>query len=343
MRNPSILFLSVTLLAVIGYRLPNSIAETEISSNGQTRIVRLDPRFDRIVPDHANPEKIADGFKWVEGPVWSRQGGYLLFSDIPANSVYQWQEGKGISLFLRPSGYTGSAPFAGKEPGSNGLAIDGEGRLVLTQHGDRRIARRENNGQLSVLISQYQGKRLNSPNDLVFKSNGDLYFTDPPFGLAMAFDDPKKELPFQGVYRLSPNNKLTLLISDIKAPNGIAFSPDEKTLYVTDVDFNRPAWLAYEVKGDGTVQNGRVFFDASRWKKPPFFGPDGMKVDKEGNLFGARPGGVSIFAPDGTHLGSIELGGTTSNLAWGDDGSVLYITGGTAIYRIRLSTRGAGF
>jgi gluconolactonase len=303
----------------------------------------LDPLFDKLVPRDAVLEKIADGFKWVEGPTWNRKEGYLLFSDIPNNSVFKWQEGKGVTLFLKPSGYSGSAPFEGKEPGSNGLAFDSSGRLVLAQHGDRRIARRENDGRITVLVDRYQGKRLNSPYDLVYRSNGDLYFTDPPFGLAKAFDDPKKELPYQGVYRLSSNGKLTLLISDIKAPNGIAFSPDEKKLYVSDVDFNRAAWRVYEVNKDGTVSNGRVFADASKWKKEPFFGPDGFKLDKEGNLFGARPGGISIFAPDGTHLGNIELGSPTSNVAWGDDGSVLYITANTAIYRIRLTTKGAGF
>ena len=194
-----------------------------------------------------------------------------------------------------------------------------------------------------MLADRYQGKRINSPNDLVFKSNGDLYFTDPPFGLPKAFDDQGKELPFQGVYRLSKDGKLTLLIKDIKAPNGIAFSPDEKTLYVSDVNFERSAWLAYVVKADGTVANGRIFADAGRWKKAPFFGPDGFKVDRNGNLFGARPGGVSVIAPDGTHLGSIETGAPTSNVNWGEDGSTLFITGGTAVYRLRTSTRGAGW
>ncbi len=305
-------------------------------------VVRLDPRFDAIVPPNPKVYKLAENFTWVEGPVWNREGQYLLFSDIPKNAVYKWKEGEGVSLFLNPSGYSGTEPFEGMEPGSNGLTFDATGRLVLAQHGDRRIARLEPDGRKVALGDRYEGKRINSPNDLVFKSNGDLYFTDPPFGLPGAFDDPQK-LPFQGVYRLSKDGTLTLVIKDIKAPNGVAFSPDEKTLYVSDVDPKRAAWLAYDVKDDGTVTNGRVFFDATRWRKDPFFGPDGMKIDKQGNLFGARPGGVSVFAPDGTHLGSIETGRPTSNLAWGDDGSTLYITGGTSVYRIRLSTKGAGF
>ncbi|MGQ0811704.1 MAG: SMP-30/gluconolactonase/LRE family protein, partial [Nitrospiraceae bacterium] len=258
-------------------------------------IVRLDPRFDQLVPSDAKMEKIADGFTWVEGPVWDKQGGYLLFSDIPANSVYKWKRGEAVSLFLKASGYSGTSPFAGKEPGSNGLTFDQNGQLVLCRHGDRQIAGLESDGRFTVLADRYDGKRFNSPNDLVFKSNGDLYFTDPPFGLPRAFDDPQKA-PVQGVYRLVKNGTVTLLIKDLKAPNGIAFSPDEKILYVSDVDPRRAAWLAYDVKEDGAVTNGRVFFDATRWRKDPFFGPDGFKVDQHGNIFGARPGGISVIA-----------------------------------------------
>ena len=305
-------------------------------------IVRHDPRFDVLVPKGAKLEKIADGFTWVEGPVWNKKERALLFSDIPANTVYRWKDGGGIKPFLEPSGYSGATPFSGKEPGSNGLSFDANGRLVLCQHGDRQIARLETDGTLTVLADRYNGHRINSPNDLVFRANGDLYFTDPPFGLPKAFDDPDKA-PVQGVYRVSQDGKLTLLIVDIKAPNGIAFSPDEKTLYVSDVDPKRAAWLAYDVKPDGTVTNGRVFFDATRWRKDPFFGPDGFKVDQDGNLFGARPGGISVIAPDGTLLGTIETGQPTSNVAWGEDGSTLFVTGGSSVYRIRLATKGIGY
>ncbi len=309
---------------------------------GVATIVRHDPRFDALISKGAKLEKIADGFIWVEGPVWDKKERTLLFSDIPANTVYRWKEGKGIGPFLRPSGYSGTGSFAGKEPGSNGLTFDANGRLVLCKHGDRQIARLEADGAFTVLADRYNGHRINSPNDLVFKSNGDLYFTDPPFGLPGAFDDPDKA-PVQGVYRVSWDGQLTLLISDIKAPNGIAFSPDEKTLYVSDVNPNRAAWLAYDVKEDGTVANGRVFFDATRWRKDPFFGPDGFKVDQNGNLFGARPGGISVFSPDGTHLGDIETGQPTSNVAWGEDGHTLFVTGGSSVYRIRLTTKGSGY
>jgi len=306
------------------------------------KIDRLDPRFDQLVPNDAKLEKIADGFTWVEGPVWHKQGGYLLFSDIPSNSVYRWKPGEGLSLFVKNSGYSGTTPFAGKEPGSNGLTLDSQGRLVLCRHGDRQIGRMEANGVIVPLVDHYDGHRINSPNDLVFKSNGDLYFTDPPFGLPKAFDDPSKA-PVQGVYRLSNNGTVTLLIHDIKAPNGIAFSPDEKTLYVSDVDPKRAAWLAYDVTQDGTVTNGRVFFDATRWRKDPFFGPDGFKVDQQGNIFGARPGGLSVIASDGTLLGTIETGQPTSNVAWGEDGKTLFITGGSSVYRLRLTTGAARY
>ncbi len=305
-------------------------------------ITSLDPRFDRLVPKDARLEKIADGFTWVEGPVWHKQGGYLLFSDIPANRVYKWKAGEGITTFLEHSGYSGAMPFAGKEPGSNGLTFDANGRLVLCRHGDRQIGRLEADGHIVTLADRYDGRRINSPNDLVFKSNGDLYFTDPPFGLPGVFEDPDKA-PVQGVYRLATDGTISRLIVEIKAPNGIAFSPDEKTLYVSDVDPKRAAWLAYDVQPDGTVTNGRVFFDAARWRKDPFFGPDGFKVDEKGTIFGARPGGLSVIAPDGTLLGTIETGQPTSNVAWGEDGSTLFVTGGSTVYRIRLTTRGAKY
>ena len=305
-------------------------------------ITSLDPRFDQLVSHDAKLERIVDGFTWVEGPVWHKQDEYLLFSDIPANAVYKWKSGEGVSLFVKSSGYSGTTPFAGKEPGSNGLTLDAQGRLVLCRHGDRQIGRLESNGTIVPLADHYDGHKINSPNDLVFKSNGDLYFTDPPFGLPKAFDDSSKA-PVQGVYRLSKDGTVTLLVNDIKAPNGIAFSPDEKTLYVSDVDPNRAAWLAYDVRKDGTVTNGRVFFDATRWRKDPYFGPDGFKVDRQGNIFGARPGGLSVIAPDGTLLGTIETGQPTSNVAWGEDGQTLFITGGTSVYRLRLTTGAARY
>lgn len=304
-------------------------------------IERVDARLDKLVPKDAKLEKLGDGYSWTEGPVWNRKEKYLLFSDIPANAIVKWQAGVGMKEFLKPSGYTGSAPFTGREPGTNGLIYDKAGLLVSCEHGDRRIARLEKDGKKTTLADRYDGKRFNSPNDLAFKSNGDLYFTDPAYGLPKTFDDPQRELPFCGVYRLSKDGKVTLLTKDLKAPNGVAFSPDEKRLYVTDSA--QLIWMVYDVKADGTLGEGRLFFDAKPWTKTRKGAPDGLKVDKQGNIFSSGPGGIYIFAPDGTHLGTIETGVPTANCAWGDDGSTLYITANTAIYRIKLTTKGAGF
>ena len=303
-------------------------------------VTRLDARLDQIVPANAAIEKIAGGYTWVEGPVWSRAGNYLLFSDVPSNRIIKWKAGEDTSDFLQRSGYTGSEPFTGREPGSNGLTFDKEGRLVFCQHGDRSISRLEKDGTRTKLVDSYEGKRLNSPNDLIYKSNGDLYFTDPPYGLPKTFDDPKKELAFQGVYRLSRDGKLTLLTKELKAPNGIAFSPDEKKLYVSDSALKQ--WFVFDVKKDGTLAPGKVFFDATEQGKGRLGSPDGLKVDTAGNIYSAAPGGVFIFAPDGTLLGRIELGTPTGNCAWGEDGSTLFITSNTNVYRIRLKTKGAG-
>jgi gluconolactonase len=344
------LFLTVAVLAVISLSAACSMAEKPNTSTAATApsttvgsIARLDPRFEELVPAEAKLEKVAGGFMWVEGPLWNRRESYLLFSDIPNNAVMNWREGKGASLFLKPSGYTGKEPFTGREPGSNGLAYDPQGRLVLCEHGDRRVARLESDGRKTTLVDRYEGKRLNSPNDLVFKSNGDLYFTDPPFGLPQAFDDPHKELPFCGVYRYSKDGKLTLLTKELRAPNGIAFSPDEKTLYLSDADRNHAVWWAYEVKEDGTLGAGRIIFDGTSFTKTKQGVPDGLKVDERGHLFAAGPGGIYVLTPDGQHLGTFDLGGPTGNCNWGDDGSTLYVTSGQALYRIKLNTKGVGF
>jgi gluconolactonase len=308
-------------------------------------IERLDPAFDKLIGKEAQLEVLAGGFAWVEGPVWvPREGGYLLFSDIPNNSVFKWQQGKGISLYLRPSGYNGRRTDL-KEPGSNGLLLDSEGRLILMQHGNRRVARQEKDGKITVLVDKYKGTRLNSPNDGVFKSNGDLYFTDPPYGL-MVKDKPGfpgQDLDFCGVYRLSKKGTLTLLTKEMSKPNGIAFSPDEKTLYVANSDPDKAIWMAFPVKKDGTLGKGRVFFDATKWVGKKKGLPDGMKVDQKGNLFATGPGGVLVFTPKGKHLGTIATGVPTSNCGWGDDGTVLYVTADKDLCRIKTKTKGKGF
>jgi len=307
----------------------------------EPRIVAHSDRLDELIPRNTSVEKIADGFAWVEGPVWNNKGRYLLFSDIPNNSVFMWKEGKGVTLFLKPSGYSGKEPFTGREPGSNGLAFDHKGELVLCEHGDRRISRLESDGNKSTLVDRYEGKRLNSPNDLVIKSNGDIYFTDPPFGLPGSFDDPGRELDFCGVYRLSASGELTLLTKELKAPNGIAFSPYEKTLYVSDS--GERVWMAFDVNPEGTIANGRVLLNASELGKGKPGVPDGMEVDIHGNIFGAAPGGLYIIAPDGTLLGTVDFGVATGNCTWGDDGSSLFVTANTAVYRIRVNTKGLGW
>jgi gluconolactonase len=304
------------------------------------RIERLDPRLDQLIAPGSLPEVVVDGNTWSEGPLWDPRENALLYSDVPRNAVYRWRPASGVTQFLMQSGYTDTVPFTGTEPGSNGLAFDREGRLLMCQHGDRRIVRLEPDGRRTVLADRYRGKRLNSPNDLVIGPAGDLYFTDPPFGLPGGFNDPAKELPFQGVYRLTGSGELTALVTDLEAPNGIGFSPDGRTLYVSNAVHHRPIWMAYEVLPDGTLGAGRVFAEASRWVNEREGVPDGLKVDVHGNIFAAGPGGVHIFSPDGTRLGRIETGVKTGNVAWGDDGSTLYIAANHWILRLRTRTRG---
>jgi len=304
-------------------------------------IVRLDPAFDALVPKDATLEKLAGGYIWTEGPAWDRKHGYLLFSDTQTNTITKWEPGKGTSVFLKPSGYNGTEPFTGKEPGSNGLAFDHKGRLIMNQHGNRRLARLEADGKQTVIADRYDGKRFNSPNDLAIKSNGDIYFTDPAYGLPKQRDDPGKEIPFQGVYRISSDGKVSALDKDLITPNGIAFSPDEKTLYVSNTEGGD--WWAYDVQKDGGVANKRLFFDGNSLKKNGPGAPDGMKVDVHGNIFAAGQGGILVLSPQGKLLGYFSMGAPTANCGWGEDGSTLFITSNHNLYRIKLSTKGAGW
>jgi gluconolactonase len=305
------------------------------------KIERLDPALDTLIAPEAFIEKLASGFEWSEGPVWDKRANCLYFSDIPNNVIFKWQPVVGTREFLFPSGYTGSVKRGG-EPGSNGLTLDRQGRLVLCQHGDRQVARLEKDGTIKAVARYYKFRRFNSPNDLAYKSNGDLYFTDPPYGLEKLNDDPEKELHFNGVYRMTPKGDVTLLTSDLTFPNGIAFSPDEQILYVAVSDPRRPVVMAYDARKDGTVANGRILFDATALLKSNKGLPDGLKVDRQGNLWATGPGGVLILSPQGEHLGTINTGEATANCAFGGkDGSVLYITADMYLCRVQTLTKGA--
>jgi len=306
------------------------------------RVDRVDARLDALVPKDAKIEILASGFKWSEGPVWDRANGRLLFSDVPNNVVHQWSAKGGRSVFLTPSGYTGPEGGGGREPGANGLAFDAQGRLVLCQHGDRRISRLES-GKFVPVVERFEGKRFNSPNDLVFGRDGALYFTDPPYGLTKTFDDPGREIGWNGVYRLGPDGKLTVLVKDLKAPNGIGLSPDDKTLYVGQSNPDQPVVMAYDLRADGTVGAGRVFFDVTPVRKTGPGLPDGLKVDRDGNVWTSGPGGILVLTSKGEHLGTIVTGVPTANLAFGDDGSTLYMTANDTLRRIRTTARGLGF
>ena len=319
-------------------------------------IERSSPALDKLLPADAALEKLAEGFDWIEGPLWVKQGGYLLFSEIPLNSIYKWEEGQGVSLFMKPAGYSGDRTDL-KEPGTNGLVLDAHGALIMCQHGNRRIAKLPSlakpSGEQIALAEKFGDKRLNSPNDLVVHSSGDIFFTDPPYGLSRKTSDadpvnsPDKELKFQGVYRLDTKGNVTLLSDQLERPNGIALSPDEKTLYVANSHAPRPIIMAFDVKANRAVENPRVFFDGAELmkKKPNLKGAfDGMTVDVAGNLFATGPGGVLIITASGQHLGTIATGEATSNCEFGGtDGKTLYITADMYLARVKTSTRGVGW
>lgn len=315
-------------------------------------IERLDPSFDQIAAADAKLERIATGFnQWTEGPVWTRAG-FLLFAEIPSNNIVKWKDGEGPSVFLNPSGYKGTEPFKGREPGSNGMTLDSNGRVTVAGHAARTIYRFESldpKGQITVLADSFEGKKLNSPNDLVYKSDGSLYFTDPPYGLeTQRDDDPKKELSFSGVYRI-PNarqqragshparEKLQVVIKDLARPNGVALSPDEKYLYIAES--GKRSILRYRVQPDGSATDGAVFIDTRGATGAG--GPDGMRVDKMGNVYSSGPGGVWIMSPEGKHIGTIRVPERVGNLTFGDkDGQTLYIVASTSVFRIRLKVAG---
>jgi gluconolactonase len=303
-------------------------------------ITRIDPALDRIISPGAGIEKLASGFQFIEGPVWVREGGYLLFSDPNANVIYRWTPDGQVSIYRTKSGYTGVDVGAYHQPGSNGLTLDNDGRLTINEHGNRRVTRLEKTGAITVLADHYGSARLNSPNDLVYRSDGTLYFTDPPFGLPKVFDGPAKETPFSGVYRLR-NGVVTLESRELSGPNGIALSPDERHLYVDNWDVQRKVVMRYDVAADGSLSNAQVFADLTA--VPGDIALDGIKVDQDGDVFVAGPGGVWVFSGDGRHLGTISPPEHVANMAWGDDdGRTLYLAASTGLYRIRLGVAGAG-
>jgi gluconolactonase len=321
---------------------PALAAAFSLALSSPPEIVRLDPAIEAIVSQNARLEKVVDGIRFAEGPVWDRRGGgRLLFSDLPNNAVMQWSPGRSTSEVFRSQVFKGDFPD-GVLIGTNGLAFDPQGRLVAAEHGNRRITRMEKDGKITVLADRYDGKRLNSPNDVVVRSNGDIYFTDPT-GLHRSFPDgsdkPPLELGYNGVYRITPGGAVELLTRALPFPNGLAFSPDETRLYVSN---SRPRryWAAFDVRADGRIANGRTLADVTG--EPGDGVPDGLKVDRRGNIYAASTG-VRIFSPDGTHLGTIATPEAAANCAWGDaDGRTLYVTARTGVYRIRLRVAGAG-
>lgn len=301
-------------------------------------VERNDPAINRIVPLNTKIHKLAEGFQFTEGPIWVRDGGYLLFSDPNANTIYKYVPDSELSVFRTPSGYSGADIADYGQPGSNGLTLDPKGRLTINEHGNRRVTRIEKDGNVTVLADRFEGKRLNSPNDLVYRSDGALFFTDPPFGLPKFFNDPRKELPYSAVFSLH-NGKLQPVAKDFTGPNGIAFSPDEKYLYVANWDDNKKVIMRYEVQPDATLRNGKLFFDMT--STPDENALDGLKVDKEGNLYVSGPRGLWILSPEGKHLGTILSPLHPHNFAWGDaDGKTLYLCARSGLYRMRLNIEG---
>ena len=337
--NPPTNFIYLRYAKLSFYKgTPGPVALTPSEVN--VEVVRNDPAMDQIVGPNPKVFKLAEGFKFTEGPIWIKD--HLLFSDPNANTIYKYtpdgnEEGN-LEVFRTPSGYSGADIAEYGQPGSNGLTVDSQGRLTINQHGSHRVVRDEKDGTQTVLADGYEGKRLNSPNDLVYRSDGTLFFTDPPFGLPKFFDDPRKQLPFSGVYSIY-KGKLQLLSTDFTGPNGLAFSPDEKYLYVDDWDDKRKVVIRYEVTPEATLKNGKLFFDMT--STPGEDALDGLKVDQQGNLYVSGPGGLWVLSPEGKHLGTIITPKHAHNFAWGDaDGKTLYLCARSGLYRIRLNISG---
>lgn len=345
--------LTLSLATLAAAPRQESSQDSAANDSTQVQLDRRDPAIDQIVPRGAKLERIATGFKWVEGPIWLN--GALYFAEIPSDSIRKWTPGDDqVSMFITPSGYQGHTPYGGPESGSNGMTADVHGRLTVAGHAQRDVYRLENlnpDSQITILADSYKGKKLNSPNDVVYRSDGSLYFTDPPYGLRTQSDrDPEKQLNVNGVYRISSaasqqagskpvSSNVQLLVSDLTRPNGIAFSPDEKYLYVNNSE-PKKIWMRYRVQPDGSLSEAKLFYDATSDQRPG--SPDGMKVDQQGNVYSTGPGGIWIFTPEGKPLGIILIPEKAANVAWGGpDRKTLYITASSSIYRIHLNSPGA--
>ena len=337
--NKNFLFSLLVFMIACNSNTENKNQEMKYKNIGT--IERFDPALDNIISANAKPEIIAEGFEWSEGPLWVEKHNMLLFSDVPMNTIYKWTEAKGKEVYLKPSGYTGTEPSLCKEPGSNGLTFDKNGNLVLCQHGNRQMARMDApldkpEAKFITLADKYTGKRFSSPNDAVYNNAGELFFTDPPYGLQTQDDtDAKKEIPFNGVYKLKTNGEVILLVDSITRPNGIALMPGNNKLIVACSDEARPNWYIFDVKGD-SVTNGKIFYSASEEAKTMKGVPDGFKIDKNGNMFATGPGGVYIFNSEGKKLGLIRLDNATSNCALSPDEKTLYITNDMFVLRVKL-------
>ena len=341
-----IILVILALTACSNVKKPNyekDVADgTEMRYQKTGSVVRLLPDMDKIIEPGELPEIIASGFEWSEGPLWLPEQQMLLFSDIPENTIYQWSEEDGLKLYLKPSGYTDTLPRGG-ETGSNGLLLDHQGRLVLCQHGDRRMARMnapldKPEARFTTLVNNWEGRRFNSPNDAVFNKNGDLFFTDPAYGMELQYKDPRREMDFTGIFRYDISGELALLNDQMSAPNGIGLSPDQKKLYVANSGGGTQSiWMVYDIGEDGSLVNGTVFYDPSEAAKTDKGAPDGLEVRADGTIFATGPGGVWIFTPGGAHLGTVMTGQATSNCTIDADGQYLYMTADMYLMRIRLA------
>ena len=327
-------------LTLLGCKEKTPLETSKVSYLEEASIELLDQELDKIIDTHQKIEILAEGHDWTEGPLWLETEQSLLYSDIPRNAVYAWNAATGIKEYVKPSGYVGDS-FEGSEPGANGLLLNKEGALILCQHGDRQIVKMNSplsdpKPEYTTLVDNYLGKRLNSPNDAVFDKAGNLYFTDPPYGLPKGMDDPGKELDFQGVFRLDTTGACQLISKELTRPNGIAFSPDESRLYVANSDPEKAIWMVYDLNESGKVISEDQFFDATPRVKLEKGLPDGLKVNSKGYIFATGPGGVFIFDPAGKHLGSIKTGQATSNCAFNADQSELFITADSYLLRVSL-------